>query len=53
MTEAQSDLKFALEMYGQASVNYANRAGDDTYESMVFWQNQVWFCAQNVAKEQQ
>ena len=53
-TEAQSDLAFALKMYGQAMIDHA--ATDDvrkdaTFDNMVFWQNQAWMAAQAVAKE--
>lgn len=57
MTEAQSDLDFALNMYGQCVVKFASSAAKNAvesstdYDNMVFWQNQVWHCAKAVAEE--
>lgn len=58
MTEAQSDLAFALKMYGEAMVANAKAMvssdkmeTQQTYENMVFWQEQSWLCAKNVAAE--
>jgi hypothetical protein len=44
----QSDLDFALKMYGQATLDYAKYGTSATYDNMVFWQNQVWMCAKEV-----
>ena len=58
MTEAQSDLAFALKMYGDALVAYAKvQAADElllypeAYDNLCFWQNQANLCAQEIAKE--
>lgn len=66
MTEAQTDLAFALKMYGEKCVEHAKANAavvkgtvtfairdecSRTYDNMVFWQNQLWICAQAVAKE--
>jgi hypothetical protein len=58
MTEAQLDLAFALNMYGEKSVEYArakisNSDVDGYYNSMCFWQEQVWHCAKAIAEIEQ
>jgi hypothetical protein len=53
MSEAQSALNFALKMYGEAMVTYAQDKCPAHYDNMCFWQNQAFMCAKDVAKEQQ
>ncbi len=52
MTEAQSDLAFALKMYGEKCVEHAAQQDSTSFDDMCFWQNQLWMCAQAVAREQ-
>ncbi len=54
MTEAQSDLAFALKMYGEKCVEYARAKASNSdvegyYNNVCFWQEQVWHCAEAVA----
>lgn len=59
MTETEQALAFALKMYGEKMVAHAvNFNADqgfkkDTYEDMMFWQNQAWMLAEELAREQQ
>jgi hypothetical protein len=58
----RDDLNYALRMYGDATLAYARHAAigatgnspeayehQIAYDNMVFWQNQVWQCAQAIA----
>lgn len=50
MTEAQSDLQFALKMLGDALVVHAKDKTDASYDNVCFWQQQAWHCAEAIAK---
>ncbi len=50
MQTTQADLDFALKMYGEATLDYAENGGKDAYDNMAFWQDQVWQCAKAIAK---
>lgn len=53
-TELQETLDYALKMYGEAAVKYAQSMTtgekDGSYDNMCFWQNQVWQCAKAKAR---
>lgn len=50
-SENESDLDFALKMYGQAIVDFHKDGCPAHYDNMCFWQEQVNHCAKNVANQ--
>jgi len=52
MQTTQEDLDFALKMYGQATLDHAKKQDSYTYDNMVFWQNQCWQCAKDIAAKE-
>lgn len=53
MSDTQESLNYALKMYGEKMVEHAHTRGKDTYDNMMFWQNQAWMLAEELAREQQ
>lgn len=54
MTENESAMAFALKMYGEKLLAYAQaQSGDrrDRFDDMCFWQDQLMQCANAVAAE--
>ena len=48
--EAQGYLDFALKMYGEKMVTYAQDNDPANYDNMCFWQNQAFMSAKAVAE---
>lgn len=51
MTETQQAFNFAVKLSAEATLKHAQQMDDSTRDNMIFWQNQLWYMAKELAAE--